>query len=97
MTKRSEVYKAIDTERDYQDQRWNENTTTSNGYHEVGAWLTFLRTYIREAEEIISRNGDPEATDQSMHTIRKIAAMCVCCMEQHGAPHRISKANASQE
>lgn len=97
MTKRSEVYEAIDTERDYQDQRWNENTTTTGGIHTVATWLTFIRTYVREAEEIVSRNGEPKASQQALHTIRKIAGMAVACMEQHGAPHRISKANASRE
>lgn len=29
---RSEVYDAIDDEREYQDSRWNSNTTESGGF-----------------------------------------------------------------
>lgn len=86
---RSGVYKVIDSERDYQDEIWNAETTTSAGQHEVAAWLTFMRAYLREAEEAISRNPEPKATRMAMESIRKITAMGVCCMEQHGAPRRV--------
>jgi hypothetical protein len=88
MPTRAEVYKAIDSEREYQEKRWNANTTTSEGFHEVGAWLTFMRDYLREAETQISRNADPEASAMAIETIRKIAGMTVAAMEQHGAPLR---------
>ena len=32
---RQEVYEAIDSERDYQNSRWNENTTTSKNKHSL--------------------------------------------------------------
>lgn len=82
------VIAALRGEREYQDERWNENTTTSGGIHEVGAWLTFIRSYLRQAEEQISRGADPQASDAALHTIRKITAMGIACMEQHGAPER---------
>jgi len=31
--KRADVYKLIDGERDYQDEKWNTNTTMSGGHH----------------------------------------------------------------
>ena len=88
VTPRSTVYSAIDNERNYQDRLWNPETTPSGGQHPVGSWLTFMRSYLREAEEQISRGADPEASHASLHTIRKITAMGVACMEQHGAPRR---------
>lgn len=82
------VVDAIASERAYQEVRWNPATTSSGGLHEIGAWLTFMRSYLREAEEQISRGADPQASDAALNTIRKITAMGVACMEQHGAPMR---------
>lgn len=87
-TSREAVYAAIDSERDYQDSRWNPETTPSGGKHPVGSWLTFMRSYLRQAEEQISRGADPEAPLAALHTIRKITAMGVAAMEQNGAPLR---------
>lgn len=88
MATRDEVYNAIDTERDYQDNKWNSETTTSGGQHSLEEWLVYMDDYLREAKSQLSRNvkqiGDPLALD----TVRKITAMGVCCMEQHGAPYR---------
>jgi hypothetical protein len=76
---REQVYDAIDTERDYQDKKWAGHS------HEVGAYLTMLRTYVARAEEAwTSNSGDAPA----LEVVRKITAIGVHCMEQHGAPHR---------
>ena len=88
METQEQVLKVIVGERIYQDARWNPATTTSGGFHEVGAWLTFMRSYLREAEDQISRGADPQASEAALNTVRKIAAMSVACMEQHGAPER---------
>ena len=79
---RPEVYKLIDGERDYQNSRWNENTTDSAGQHSVAEWLVYIDDYTTEAKHICSRNPDPMAREAAMDNIRKIAAMCVCAMEQ---------------
>lgn len=88
MPTRNEVFAAINSEREYQDSLWNENTTTSGGKHEVAAWLTFMRDYMREAEHQVSRGADPVASLAALNTIRKIVTMGVACMEEHGAPLR---------
>jgi hypothetical protein len=88
MTSRHEVYAAIDGERLYQDTRWNPETTPSNGIHPVGSWLTFIRSYLREAEDILSRNADPKASEGALDILRKIVGMGVACMEQNGVVHR---------
>ena len=88
MTPRSDVYAAIDSERQYQDGMWNSSTTTSGGLHSLEEWVVYMQSYLNQAVEQLSRNpkqiGDPLA----LHTIRKIATMGVACMEQHGAPRR---------
>lgn len=85
MTSRSEVYAAIDSERDYQDQRWNCETTPTCGKHSVTEFLVYMRDYIEEALHYASRNPDPQATEKALHDVRKVAALAVSCMEQNGA------------
>ncbi len=88
MASRQEVYEAIDSERDYQERRWTPETTTSGGQHSIEAWVVYLQDYLTECIHQLSRNGRPMANDLALDTIRKLAAMCVACMEQHGAPKR---------
>ena len=90
MTTRNEVYAAIDSERWYQDhlkkgRAANPTDGTRSIEHSVGDFITMLSFYLREAQAAWTVNpGDGPAT----HSIRKIAAIAVNCMEQHGAPRR---------
>ena len=86
--KREEVYQALDGERDYQAQRWNESTTQTGGFHSVTEFLVYMRDYTEEALHYLSRNSDPEATQFALNSIRKIAALGVNCMEQNGVTKR---------
>ena len=85
---RSEVYAALDSERAYQDIRWNESTTTSEGKHTFEEWFTYMEDYIREAQHILSRESTQTAYVKVAHIMRKVTAMGVACMEQQGAPRR---------
>jgi len=77
---RTEVYRAIDRERDYQDKHWPGQSK------EVGEYLTMLRSYLRIAESDWTFNkGDRLALDG----IRKIAGIAVRCMEDHGVQERV--------
>jgi len=95
--RRAQVYEAINSERTYQDMRWNEETTETGGKHSVTEWLVYARDYIEEALHFLSRDPDPQATRKAKHWVRKIAAICVACMEQNGAPMRdISDVNKTK-
>jgi hypothetical protein len=85
---RPEVYDLIDGEREYQDKRWNADTTTSQGWHSTQEWLSFIQDYTSEALHIGAREADQVAYNKQLAIIRKIAAMSVAAMEQHGAPKR---------
>lgn len=85
---RADVYAAIDSERAYQDSLWNPETTPTEGVHHVASWLTYMRSYLDEAVNQVSRAADPGASEAALETIRKITGMGVACMEQHGAPRR---------
>lgn len=88
MNSREEVYKIIDGERDYQNSRWNDNTTMSGGQHSPAEWLVYMQDYLTQAIHQASRYADPESREMVLGTIRKITAMGVACMEQNGAPPR---------
>jgi hypothetical protein len=88
MATRKEVYAALDSERDYQDKKWNEKTTRSKGIHTMEEWLVYMEDYIAEAKHTLSRRPNPECDEIAIHTLRKITAMGVHAMEQLGAPLR---------
>lgn len=88
MIQRSEVYAAIDGERDYQDAQ-KGNAARHEGaptIQPVGEVLTYVRKCLRDAEEAAYR-GATGAKD-ALPFVRKIAALSVYCMENHGAPKR---------
>ena len=82
---REQVYLAIDTERDYQDQKWTPETTTSNGQHSFEEWFMYIEDYVNEAKHILSRKAKQEADQEAAHIMRKVAAIAVAAMEQNGA------------
>ena len=83
MTKtRTQVFDAIDSERDYQDRKWG---TAAEHPHEVGGWLTLMDVHLQRAKAAwAGANSDAEALD----ALRKVLAIGVACAEQHGIPGR---------
>jgi hypothetical protein len=81
--KREEVYKLIDGERDYQESRWNADSTETAGNHSrPEEWLVYMQDYLTEAMHIATRTEEPNSTILVMENIRKITAMGVAAMEQ---------------
>jgi hypothetical protein len=86
---RTEVYKLIDGERDYQDslatlRNWSE--ADRNPAQSVGDFLTLMDVYLHKAQVAYADNpGDTAALD----VVRKMAGIAVYCMEEHGAPPRV--------
>lgn len=79
---RQEVYEAIDSERDYQDQKWGSPNQRPK---QVGSWLTLIKVHVdRAMEKWASSDGDAEALEQ----LRKVAAISVACLEQNGVQKR---------
>lgn len=79
---RQDVFLAIEQERIHQDQKWG---TLDEHPHEVGSWLTIMRQLLNDAERAyMSQRGDIGALDE----VRKVVAVGVACMEQHGVPPR---------
>ena len=95
---REHVYAAIDSERDYQDHLKKDRTSnptdgTRSIDHTVGDFVTMMQHYQTQLVKAWTANpGDQEA----LNVIRKIGGIAVNCMEQHGAPHRVSRENLPQ-
>lgn len=83
---REMVYRAINEERDYQDNmKVGPDGRTDGRIKSVGDYLTLIRVYSAKADNDYSGcPGDVEA----LHQVRKIAAIAVQCMEVHGAERR---------
>lgn len=79
---RSNVFNAIDSERDYQDRKWG---TPAEHPHEVGGYLTLMDVHLQRAKAAWAcANNDNEA----LEALRKVLAIGVACAEQHGIPGR---------
>lgn len=88
---REQAYNAIDSERDYQNQRWHrrdEDDAAGHNPHTPTEWLLYIQHYVTEAIYVATTTNDPEARDLTLNFLRKIAALGVVAMEQHGAPQR---------
>lgn len=89
-TPRTEVYAAIDSEREYQNKRWGKTPEELTGHnpHTVTEWLAYMQHYVNEGLALATTSNDPEASQLALAFARKVAALGVVCMEQHGAPKR---------
>lgn len=76
--KRSEVYKLIDGERDYQDAKWG---AVEENPHTAQRWVRIALEEIYEANQA---RTDSEKMDE----LRQVAAVCIAALEQHGCQPR---------
>lgn len=91
MTEREHVYAAIDSERNYQEALRQASTAFPGG-HEIPAYLLFMDDYMRVAKHVNSTDWSPECAVRTLDIIRKVVALGVACMEEHGAPFRVMPA-----
>ncbi len=85
---RSEVYAAIDSERDYQQAKWGASLSggrPGTGERSVDEFILYINGYADKLADFASEFAD---TEKKLHFVRKVAGLCVACMEQHGAPKR---------
>jgi hypothetical protein len=84
---REEVYKAIDTEREYQIKMTAnpERPDMIEDFH-VGDALTAIQYNLNKAVDEWYKGSVPH--QDTIKYLRKIAALCVLCGESHGMPKR---------
>lgn len=89
---RENVYRAIDSERDYQiAMAKNAHGDPSNdGKKHLEEFVLYMEDYLQEARKQLSRTWGPDAYKDALNTIRKVVAIGVSAMEVHGAPLRMS-------
>jgi hypothetical protein len=87
---REEVYKAIDSERNYQQMRIvrDGSTATNENPHTPEEFLLYMEHYMFLARQTASTVWGPKCKPILLSDIRKVLALGVACMEIHGAPHR---------
>lgn len=72
---------AVATEREYQEERWDDN------YMTVGEEILLIQRYVAHASTAWA--GKPRGEEvEALHVMRKIAGIAIRCMENHGAPLR---------
>ena len=77
---RSDVYKLIDGEREYQDNLASIPNRTDGSDHTVGDYITMMGHYYHTMVTAWTLSaGDMPALD----VMRKVAAIAVHCMEDH--------------
>jgi len=84
---REEVYNHIDSEREYQDWRWDNGDRTDRVPDEEKSpaeWLNYIEYCLNEAKKANYFLNKEE----TMNNIRKIAGLAVRAMEIHGCPQR---------
>lgn len=84
---RTDVYKHLDTERDYQDLRWSprrEKNDTPDAEKPPAEWINYMEYHLDAAKVEVYKLEDEEA----LAHVRKVAALAVRCLELHGCPER---------
>jgi hypothetical protein len=85
---RAVAYLAIDSERDYQDSRWGHSASSGapgNGDRTIDEFALYISEYADQLRHVCGTSDDPI---KKLDAVRKVAALGVACMEQHGAPYR---------
>jgi len=85
---RKDVYKVIDGERTYQDEKWGDTLSggrPGNGERSVDEFVCYIAGYTNDMVKVASHFGDTQA---KLDVMRKVAGLCVACFEQHGCPER---------
>jgi len=85
---REDVYAAIDTEVEYAES-FVAPERKYYSTHTLGEFILMLNQYAAQAQQKWTHHSDvADGFPESLHEVRKIAALAVRCMVQHGAPKR---------
>lgn len=82
-SRRVAAYAAIDSERDYQSERWKD--APNGGDASLHEFALYISHHSAELRSTASRGFDSQNT---LDQVRKVAALAVAALELHGAPHR---------
>ena len=77
--KRDKIFHLIDLERQRQDKIWGGEEHDRG--HEIGSWLTYMRSYLQEADNAITHRATGKSV--AISHIIKVVALGVACLESH--------------
>jgi hypothetical protein len=80
----TQIMQAIDSERAYQDEKWGDTASSDlpgDGSRAVEEFALYIMGYAADLLHTASHFGDPQ---KELRIVRKIAGLCVACLEQHG-------------
>jgi hypothetical protein len=80
---RNTVFATIEGERSYQDKMSNGKVLPIEGE------ILLIDNYLQQAKSAYTKTRNDDEETPTREVIRKIAAICVRCMEHHGSPPRI--------
>jgi hypothetical protein len=81
--KRTAAFKAINTERNFQ-----EALKAQVGGHppkSIECYVLYMDSYMEKLKQQLSFDWSPRCSERSLDILRKVAALAVACMEEHGA------------
>lgn len=86
---RYDVYNVLNSEREYQDSKGVANGGEPHR-HELESFVLYMDDYMTQLKNQLSRIwcSDGKPPIEALHTLRKVTALGVAAMEQHGAPRR---------
>ncbi len=79
---RLDAFDAINSERDYQDNLWTDRGAAID--RSLDEFILYIKQYADEAGALTTHADEEEA----LNFVRKVGALCIGCMEKHGAPRR---------
>lgn len=88
---RQEVFSRLIGEREYQIRRWGveqPDGCLAEKYHELPAWITFMRDYLDTAQHLATTLPD-ENQAEVLDAMRKVVTLGIAAFEQHGLPFRL--------
>ncbi len=85
---RKKVYDALDSERDYQDSKFSMREFPERDKDVIDRTLDEFILYIQQYAAEAGALTTHEDEDEALNFVRKVGALCVACMEKHGAPRR---------
>jgi hypothetical protein len=90
--KREEVYKAIDSEREFQDLIWDGTKSSRQpdvSKNSLNRSIDEFALYVlRYSNKLVEECTSSDFPEKKLDIFRKIAGLCVACGEAHGMPKR---------
>lgn len=88
---RQSVFEAINSERNYQINKWGDETEIIHNPKRISAYILWMEHYLQEARRLASTTDETKGTktqEAIMDILRKVVTLGVVCGEVHGMPKR---------